>query len=71
MHLEKTFQFNYFFQALVDLIALWGVVGLTGLEFYKIVPKAGYLMAPYFAWVTLAAALNYNIWKNNPTPKEE
>jgi len=57
--------------ALVDLLALWGVVGLTGLEFYKIVPKAGYLMAPYFAWVTLAAALNYNIWKNNPTPKEE
>ena len=59
------------FQALVDLVALWGVVGLTGLEFYKIVPKAGYLMAPYFAWVTLATALNYNIWKNNPTLKEE
>ena len=45
---------------------LWGLVAATGYEFYKIKPWAGYAFLPYLAWVSLATALNYRIWKDNP-----
>ena len=48
------------------LTVLWGLVAATGYEFYKIQPWAGYTFVPYLAWVTLACALNYRVWKDNP-----
>ncbi|CAH0553955.1 unnamed protein product [Brassicogethes aeneus] len=34
--------------------------------FYKINPKAGYIMVPYMVWLGLATALNYVIARDNP-----
>ncbi|KAJ3278386.1 hypothetical protein HK104_002386 [Borealophlyctis nickersoniae] len=51
--------------ATVDVAALWGTLVATGWEFYKIEPLAGYLFAPYAAWVSYASALTAWIWWNN------
>lgn len=34
--------------------------------FYRVNPLAGLLIIPYFAWGTLATALNYVIYRDNP-----
>jgi tryptophan-rich sensory protein len=52
--------------ALVNIVLLWAAIAATGVSFWNIVPTAGWLMAPYLAWVTFAAALNYAIWRLNP-----
>ena len=51
----------------MDLTLTWMTVAVTGYEFYRIVPLAGYLFIPYMAWLSLAVALNYRVWKNNPS----
>jgi tryptophan-rich sensory protein len=38
---------------------------MTLLAFWRAAPPAGWLMVPYLAWVTFAAALNIAIWKLN------
>ncbi|XP_023345705.1 translocator protein [Eurytemora carolleeae] len=56
------------------ICALWVNVAACGLSFYGVNKTAGYLMAPYLAWLSLATMLNYSIWKMNgdrPSPKEE
>ena len=60
--------------AFYEIVALWFSVGACGLKFYSINKTAGLLFAPYLAWVSLASALTYNIWKKNgdkPEPKTE
>lgn len=55
--------------ALVDLIILWALIGLTMLRFYRVLPLAAWLLAPYLAWVTLAGYLNIGIIVlNGPAP---
>ncbi|XP_022237888.1 translocator protein-like isoform X1 [Limulus polyphemus] len=56
--------------ALVDIIALWGTIGGCIYTFWSINHKASYLMIPYIAWVTLASALNYCIWRDNRDKKD-
>ena len=46
--------------------ALLGVLGATIVQFYKVDPKAAYLLLPYLGWSTFAAALTINIYINNP-----
>ncbi len=49
------------------LVVLWStIVATTGLFFFHSV-TAGKLMIPYLAWVSFAGALNYRIWKDNPS----
>jgi len=45
----------------------------TGIAFQPVSNVAAGLMVPYAAWVGLATALNYSVWKNNPVgpPKAE
>jgi translocator protein len=51
--------------ALLELLLLWGgVLGLIYL-FYRIDRRSGWLLVPYFAWVSFAAALNFGIWWQN------
>ena len=55
--------------ALVDLVVLWTLIGLTMLRFRRIHPPAAWLLAPYLVWVTYAAYLNIGIIAlNGPAP---
>ncbi|TPX53874.1 hypothetical protein PhCBS80983_g06119 [Powellomyces hirtus] len=51
--------------ATVDIVALLGSVVATAVEFGKIDGTAGWLMAPYAAWVAYATSLTIYIWRNN------
>jgi translocator protein len=51
---------------LFDIIALWLAVGWTMREFARVRVAAAVLLAPYFLWVSFAAAMNLALWKINP-----
>ena len=48
--------------ALVEIIALWIMIALTLRAFIKIAKPAGWMMAPYLAWVSFATLLNASLW---------
>lgn len=53
-------------EAWLPVAALLGVLSATIVQFYKVDPTAAYLLLPYLAWSTYAAALTINIYKHNP-----
>lgn len=57
--------------AIADITALLGVLSATIVQFYKVDPTAAYLLLPYLAWSTYAAALTINIYKHNPQERGE
>jgi tryptophan-rich sensory protein len=57
------------FAAFVEITALWLLIAATLVLFWRVTPAAGYLLAPYLAWVTFAAVLNYAIWRLNRAPR--
>jgi len=52
--------------ALLEIVALWLAILLTMLSFRQVNKTAGALFAPYLAWVTFAAFLNFALWRLNP-----
>ena len=50
---------------LVDIVLLWLLILVTIWKFYAINKTAGLLLLPYIAWVSLATALNFFIFKLN------
>ena len=52
--------------ALVEIVALWLAILLTLLNFHRVNRTAGWLLAPYLAWVAFATALNFTLWRLNP-----
>ena len=52
--------------ALVIIAMLWLAVAATMVAFWQIDTVAGWLMAPYLLWVTIAAALNRSVYWRNP-----
>ncbi len=52
--------------ALADIVLLWLAIAGTLWAFFRVIPRAGWLMVPYFAWVSFAAALNVEFWRLNP-----
>ena len=50
---------------LLDIVPLWAAILATLVCFWRISPLAGALLAPYWLWVSFAAALNFMIWKMN------
>ncbi|XP_071897878.1 translocator protein isoform X1 [Anas platyrhynchos] len=50
---------------LVTLLLTTGTATATTASWYNISKTAAYLMVPYLAWLTMASALNYRIWKDN------
>jgi len=52
--------------AFVVILALWLAVLVTLLSFLRVSKPAGWLLAPYLAWVTFAAFLNFTLWRMNP-----
>lgn len=51
--------------ALVDIALLWLAIGAAVWLFWRVVPAAGLLLLPYWAWVSFAAVLNGSIWSLN------
>lgn len=51
--------------AALELAALWLAIAATIVAFFRHSRLAGWLMTPYLAWVSFAAALNATIWRMN------
>ncbi|XP_041072316.1 translocator protein-like isoform X1 [Carcharodon carcharias] len=51
--------------AFAELLCIYGTAAATTVIWYPINRTATYLMVPYMAWLTLASALNYRIWRDN------
>jgi benzodiazapine receptor len=50
---------------LIDILLLWIAIAATLASFWRRTTAAGLLLAPYLAWVTFAAVLNFAIWRLN------
>ena len=48
--------------ALVEIIVLWIAIGVTIRLFWRVIPAAGVLLLPYWAWVSFATVLNASLW---------
>jgi tryptophan-rich sensory protein len=59
------FGFGRYGLALVDIVVLWVVIGVTIAMFWRVSRVAAGLLVPYWAWVTFATALNGWIWYHN------
>lgn len=59
------FSWGNYLLALLWLVAMLVLIVLTTLEFYKIAPKAAYLMIPYIVWVAFAGVLNFSVYLLN------
>ncbi len=51
--------------ALLDIALLWFAIAVCLTMFFRISRPAGWLMLPYFAWVSFASVLNFAIWSLN------
>ena len=45
---------------------LWLTVALLLLAAFRLDLIAGLLLAPYIVWLSIAAALNWRVWRDNP-----
>ncbi len=52
--------------ALIEVVFLWLSIGVLILFLAKVSRTASALLAPYLVWVSIAAALNYEVVKMNP-----
>lgn len=53
--------------AFIEIILLWASVVATLALFHPIQAVATLLLAPYLAWVSFAAVLNFVVWRLNST----
>ena len=51
--------------AVLEVLLLWGFILATVLSFRRVSRAAALLLAPYLAWVSFAAFLNFTIWRLN------
>jgi translocator protein len=51
--------------AFAEIVLLWLAIAATMLSFRREHRLAGWLLAPYLAWVTFAAVLNFTLWRMN------
>ena len=59
------FGFGRYGLALVDIVVLWALIGVTIALFRPVSRAAAAMLLPYWAWVTFATALNAWIWRAN------
>lgn len=55
--------------AAIEIGLLWASIVATVLLFHPVSPVATWLIVPYLAWVSFAAALNLSIWRRNRAPR--
>ena len=55
--------------ALADIGALWIVILVVAVLFWRVDWRAGALMVPDLAWVGFASSLNFVLWRLNVGPK--
>lgn len=48
--------------AMADIVALWGALLTCLVKFGRVQPLAGWLLVPYFLWVSFASTLNAAVW---------
>lgn len=53
--------------ALAEILVLWVLIAATLRAFWRLHRLAALLLLPYLAWVGFAAALNFSLWRLNPT----
>jgi len=51
--------------AFAEIVVLWVAIAATLVSFHAVSRAAAWLLAPYLAWVTFAAALNHALWRLN------
>jgi tryptophan-rich sensory protein len=51
--------------AFLVIVSLWTLIALTMTRFLALDRLAGWLLAPYLAWVSFAALLNAAVWRLN------
>ncbi len=59
------FNLKWYLFAFCWLVLLWGLILVTMLLFFPIRKAAGWLLVPYFLWVTFAGYLNFGIFLLN------
>lgn len=52
--------------AFAEIVLLWLAIAATVTAFRPVSRVAAWLLAPYLAWVSFAAALNFTLWRLNP-----
>jgi tryptophan-rich sensory protein len=52
--------------AFAEILLLWLAIAATVAVFRRVSCAAAWLLAPYLAWVSFAAALNFTLWRLNP-----
>jgi translocator protein len=52
--------------AFFEIVLLWFSIIATITLFHPVHAGAAWLLSPYLAWVTFAAALNLTVWRLNP-----
>ena len=54
--------------AFIAIVLLWLLIVATIAAFHPVNAAAAWLLLPYLAWVTFAAALNFTVWRLNRGP---
>lgn len=59
------FNLSMYLFAFIWLVALWLLILITAVQFYRISDAAGFLMIPYLLWVAFAGYLNFGVYLLN------
>ncbi|MGB3181767.1 MAG: TspO/MBR family protein [Cyclobacteriaceae bacterium] len=71
--INAAWSFSFFglqnpYLGLINIVILLVLIVVTTIYFFKLRQISGWLMVPYFLWVSFATALNYSIYElNAPT----
>jgi tryptophan-rich sensory protein len=52
--------------AFAEIVLFWLAIAATLAAFCSVNRAAAWLLAPYLAWVSFAAVLNFTLWRLNP-----
>ena len=51
--------------AFIEILALWLLILITLVLFWRVKPLAGVLLLPYLGWIGFASVLNFTLWRMN------